>query len=181
MITIQVRDNKGNLTWVEASPCGKYKINDSAMYSKPASTEQMFKNEPSLISLLNKRPAHLCGEADSFMDTLNFAGVTLGIIVIGIFLFNQSISIDILAPSVFFVMLTLHLFIYKSQEKNELELQKEWINEQNISTNLKARYLKDIDSKKSSVIWVVSRFCLFFTLAIFIVALLSAVFDDKKK
>ena len=150
------------------------------MPSKLPTVEQMFKNRPSLTSLLDKRPAHLCSERDGFMDTLLFATLTLAMILVGVMLFNQSMPIDIFAPVIFLAMLTLHLVIYKSQENNDLELQKQWINQQAMSANFKTRYHADIDLKKSNIIWLVIRFCLFVALAIFIVALISAIFDDKK-
>lgn len=180
MNIMQVLDKNGNLTWVEVTPDGKTKINESVMPSKLPTVEQMFENRPSLTSLLEKRPTHLCSERDGFMDTLFFAGLTLAMILVGVMLFNQSMPIDIFAPVIFLAMLTLHLVIYKSQESNDLELQKQWINQQAISANLKTKYREEIDFEKSNVIWLVIRFCLFVALAVFIVALISAIFDDKK-
>ena len=83
-------------------------------------------------------------------------------------------------PLIFLTMLIIHLVMYKSEEKNDLELQKQWIKKQAISANLKTKYRKDIDFQKSNIIWLVIRFCLFFALAFFIFALITAVFDDKK-
>jgi len=181
MNIIQVRNEKGNLTWVEVAPSSKQKFKEPDAPSKLPTVDQMFENRPSLTSLLDKRPAHLCSERDSFMDTLLFAGLTFGMILVGVMLFNQSIPIDAIAPVVFLIMLTLHLFIYRTEEKYDLEQQKRWINQQAISANLKTKYREDIDLTKSNIIWLVIRFCLFFAFAIFIFALISAVFDDKKK
>jgi len=178
---MQVRDNQGNLTWVEVPPKKKTKTKESNSPSKLPTIAQMFESRPSLTSLLEKRPAHLCSERDGFMDTLFFAGLTLAMILVSVIMFNQSIPIDTFVPIVFLIMLILHLVIYKSQEKNDLEQQKQWINQQAISANLKTRYRADIDLEKSNIIWLVIRFCLFVALAVFIAVLISSLFDDKKK
>ncbi|WP_019027527.1 hypothetical protein [Colwellia piezophila] len=183
MNIMQVRDNQGNLTWVETVPSSrqKIKIKESVMPSKLPTVEHMLANKPSLTSLLDKRPEHLCSEREDFLDTLNFALLTLGMILIGVMFFNQSMPIDILGSAIFLTMLILHIFIYKTDEKYDLERQKQWINQQAISVNLKTRYREDIVNKKSNIIWIVIRFCLFVALAIFIFALFTAVFDDKKQ
>jgi hypothetical protein len=100
--------------------------------------------------------------------------------LVGVMFFNQSIPIDAIAPAIFLIMLILHIVIYKTDEKYDLEQQKQWINQQAISANLKTRYREDIDNKKSNIIWLAIRFCLFVAFAIFIFALISAIFDDKK-
>jgi hypothetical protein len=180
MNIMQVLDNQGNLTWVEVTPKDKTKTKEPDAPSKLPTVEQMFENRPSLTSLLEKRPAHLCSERDGFMDTLLFAGVTLAMILVSVIIFNQSIPIDTFVPIVFLIMLILHLFIYKSQEKNDLEFQKQWINQQAISAKLKTKYREDIDLEKSNIIWLVIRFCLFVSLAVVIAVLISPIFDDKK-
>jgi len=177
---MQVSDNKGNLSWVEVAPSSRQKLKEPDVPSKRPNVEQMFEDRPSLISLLDKRPAHLCSERNGFMDTLLFAGLTLCMILVSVIFFNQSIPIDTFAPIVFLIMLILHLFIYKSQEANDLELQKQWINQQAISANLKTKYREEIDLSKSNIIWLVIRFCLFVALAIFVFALISAILDNKK-
>ncbi len=125
MNIMQVRDNQGNLTWVEVTPNDKTKTKESDSPSKLPAVEQMFENRPSLTSLLEKRPAHLCSERDGFMDTLLFAGLTLAMILVSVIIFNQSIPIDIFGPILFLIMLTLYLFIYKPQEKKDFEVQKQ--------------------------------------------------------
>ena len=153
MNIMQIRDNSGNLTWVEVAPSSRQKFKEPDVPSKLPTVEQMFEERPSLISLLDKRPAHLCSERDGFMDTLLFATLTLAMILIGVMFLNQSMPIDAIAPAVFLIMLSLHLFIYKSQEKNDLGLQKQWIYQQAISANLKTKYCEDIDlSKKLKLI-----------------------------
>jgi len=181
MNIIQVRNEKGNLTWVEVAPSSKQKFKEPDAPSKLPTVEQMYEDRPSLTSLLEKRPAHLCSEREGFMDTLLFAGLTFGLMLVGILFFNQSILIDAILPVVFLIMLTLHLFIYRTEEKYDLEEQKRWINQQAISANLKKKYREDIDLTKSNLIWLVIRFCLFFVLALFVFALILAILDDKKK
>ena len=181
MNIIQVRDNNGNSTWVEVTPNKKTRTKESGTPSKLPTTEQMYENRPSLTSILAKRPAHLCSERDGFLDTLFFAGLTFCMILVGVMFFNQAIPIDAIVPAVFLLMLTLHLFIYKSQENNDLELQKQWINQQAISANLKTRYHADIDLERPSVIWLIIRFCLFVVFAVFIAILIFSLFDDKKR
>ncbi len=78
------------------------KTKESNAPSKLPTVEQMFKNRPSLTSLLEKRLAHLCSERDGFMDTLLFAGLTFGLMMVGVLFFNQSMPIDVILPTVFF-------------------------------------------------------------------------------
>lgn len=143
--------------------------------------EQMFENKPSLSSLLAKMPAHDKNQRLSKIDMLTYAGLTAGAMLVGVMFGHELMPLEMLVPLIFFSMLTLHIVWFKDEERKEFELQKQWINRQAISSELKTRYREDIDFQKESIIWLIIRFCLYLVCFAIFIALLKSLSEDKKK
>ncbi len=143
--------------------------------------EQMLENRPPLSELLAKMPAHDKNQRRSKIDMLTYVGLTAGALLVGVMYGHQLMSLEVLVPLIFFSMLTLHLVWYKYEEKKEVELQKQWINRQAISPDLKTRYREDIDFQKESIIWLIIRFCLYLVCFAVFIALIKLLSEDKKK
>lgn len=143
--------------------------------------EQLFEKRPTLSSILESRPVAFRSNMPSFMDTLFFTGVTLGLMLMGLVLFNDKISPDILLPIIFIIMLTIHIFSYKFEEKKDIELQKQWVGRQAMADDLRTRYIKEIDEDRASIIWLIIRFLLVCICWIPIIALYNFLFGDRKK
>lgn len=142
--------------------------------------EQMLENRPTLSSLLAKMPTQNNQRFDK-IDMLTYAGLTAGALLVGVMYGNQLMQLDILALLIFVSMLTLHIIWYKAEEKRDFELQKQWINRQVISSELKTRYREDIDFQKESIIWLIIRFCLYLLFFALIIAFIKLIFDEKPK
>ena len=142
--------------------------------------EQLLENRPTLSSILNRRPEAYRSNTPSFMDTLFFTGATLGLMMMGLVLFNDKVRPDVLLPLIFITMLTIHILSYKSEEKKDIQLQKQWVGRQPISADLRTRYIKKIDNDSASILWLITRFLLVCICWIPIIAFYKFLFGDRK-
>lgn len=135
---------------------------------------------PTLESLLKNKPSKYSTDVYDYEDTITVAGLAVGFSLAGVLFLHHDMPIPLIPLICFVVTLVLDIYFYRSAENKDGELTKDWLDTLDIPQETKLTYFDEIDDQKTSIFWLIPRFCFFVLLFVLIVAVCTALTKDKK-